>query len=342
MKNPNAGLRTFIIAEAGVNHNGKLSLAKQLIKAAKAAGADAVKFQTFRAQNLVTTMAAKADYQKKLTAQDQTQFTMLKELELSPRDHLVLFKFCRQHQILFLSTAFDQESSDLLDKLQMKIFKIPSGEITNLEFLKYIAYKGKPMILSTGMSTLQEVRQAVKSIFSTGNRRLTLLHCVTDYPAPFAQLNLKAIGTLQKAFGLPVGFSDHSDGILIAPVAVALGARVIEKHLTINCNLSGPDHRASVEPKEFKEMVENIRLVESALGNGKKVPAFCEASCRLAARKSLTAVRNIAKGEKILSSDIVIKRPGTGIFPMDIKKVIGRQAQKNIKADETLVWAKIK
>ncbi len=335
------GLRTFIIAEAGVNHNGKLALAKRLIKAAKSAGADAVKFQTFNAERLVTPTASKATYQKRLTLSGETQLAMLKKLELSPSDHKQLLACCRQNKILFLSTAFDEQSADLLDALGMKIFKIPSGEITNLEFLKYIAQKGKPVILSTGMSTLKEVELAVKSIFSTGNKRLTLLHCVSDYPAALDQLNLKAIETLQKTFCLPVGFSDHSAGILVAPVAVALGAVVIEKHLTLDHTLPGPDHQASVKPKEFKMMVENIRLVESALGNGKKVPALCEDDCRKIARRSLTAVRDMAKGEKFLSSDLVFKRPGTGILPMDIKKVVGRRAAKNILKDETLTWSKI-
>ncbi len=335
-------LKTFIIAEAGVNHNGKLALAKQLIKAAKSAGADAVKFQTFNAERLVTATASKATYQKKLTLPSETQLAMLKKLELSRSDHKQLLACCRENKILFLSTAFDEQSADLLDALGMKIFKIPSGEITNLEFLKYIAQKGKPMILSTGMSTLKEVELAVKSIFSAGNKRLTLLHCVSDYPAAFDQLNLKAIETLQKTFRLPVGFSDHSLGILMAPVAVALGAVVIEKHLTVDQTLPGPDHQASVKLQEFKMMVENIRLVESALGNGNKVPALCEDDCRKIARRSLTAVCDIAKGEKLLSSDIVLKRPGTGIFPADLKKVVGRQVLKNITKDETLTWAKIK
>lgn len=334
-------LKTFIIAEAGVNHNGKLALAKRLIKAAKSAGADAVKFQTFNAERLVTAKASKATYQKKLTLSGETQLAMLKKLELSRSDHKQLLACCRKNKILFLSTAFDEQSADLLDALGMKIFKIPSGEITNLEFLKYIAQKGNPMILSTGMSTLKEVELAVKSIFSTGNKSLTLLHCVSDYPAAFDQLNLKAIETLQKTFRLPVGFSDHSPGILMAPVAVALGAVVIEKHLTMDQTLPGPDHQASVKPQEFKMMVENIRLVESALGNGNKVPALCEDDCRKIARRSLTAVRDMAKGEKLLSSDIVLKRPGTGILPMDIKKVVGRRAAKNILKDETLTWSKI-
>ncbi len=334
--------KIFIIAEAGVNHNGKLSLAKRLIKAAKSAGADAVKFQTFDAARLVTANAMKADYQKKRTSKNPTQLSMLKELELSQSDHEHLLEYCRKNQILFLSTPFDEQSVDLLNDLEMEIFKIPSGEITNVEFLKYIARKGKPMILSTGMSTLEEVRQAVKSIFSTGNKRLTLLHCVSDYPAPFEQLNLKAIVTLQKTFCLPVGFSDHSQGILMAPIAAALGAVVIEKHLTLDRNLPGPDQRASAEPKEFKEMVKNVRLVEQALGNGLKTPAQCEIDCQRIARKSLTANCNIIKGAKILKSDISIKRPGTGILPSEIKKVIGRRARQNIAKDQTLTWAKIK
>lgn len=341
MKNGKAHTRTFIIAEAGVNHNGKLSLAKRLIEAAKDAGADAVKFQTFQARNLVTSKAAKADYQKQTTGCSESQLAMLAKLELSEADHSELIKHCRKQKILFLSTPFDESSVDLLARLGMKIFKIPSGEITNPGFLKYIARKGKPMILSTGMSDLDEVKQAVKSIFSTGNKQLTLLHCVTDYPAPFSQLNLKAIATLQKTFQVPVGFSDHSAGILMAPVAVAMGATVIEKHLTLDRNMPGPDHRASVEPLGFKQMVENIRSVEQALGNGEKVPAPCEAGCRRVARKSLTAGRFIARGEKIMGRDLVIKRPGTGITPADLDKVIGRRAAQNILMDDTLTWAKI-
>ena len=263
----------FIIAEAGVNHNGSLDLALSLIDAAKAAGADAVKFQTFRADNLATATAHKAAYQERSTSNEETQFQMLKRLELDAEAHHRLIEHCRVVGIQFLSSPFDIESADLLEQMDVSLYKIPSGEITNLPYLRHIGRKGKPVILSTGMSTLVEVEEGVQALRESGVKDITLLHCVTEYPAPFDEINLRAMHTLHTAFGLPVGYSDHTPGTEIAIAAVALGAVVIEKHFTLDRNLPGPDHAASLEPSELKQMVSAIRHVESALGDGIKVPA---------------------------------------------------------------------
>lgn len=334
--------KVFIIAEAGVNHNGRLALAKRLVDAAKRAGADAVKFQTFQAESLTTASAAKAGYQKRSVSDIETQRKMLKRLELDRAAHLALRKHCRKQGIMFMSTAFDEKSADLLAEMGMGIFKIPSGEITNLPFLKYVARKKKPLILSTGMATLVEVKEAVRTIFSTGNRNLTLLHCVTEYPAPVDVLNLKALLTLKKEFRLPVGLSDHSLGTLAAPIAVGLGAQVIEKHLTLDRRLPGPDHKASLEPKEFQEMVRNIRSTEQMLGDGRKKPSHNERKYIPLVRKSIVSARDIEKGQKITPADLVVKRPGTGIPPGDLRKVVGRKARRPIAADRLLEWRDLK
>src|ERR1700722_1193291 len=330
--------RVLIIAEAGVNHNGSIDLAVQLIDAAKASGADAVKFQTFRADRIATRSAEKANYQQRQAADGESQFEMLQRLELDAAAHRRLFDYCRKTAIQFLSSPFDIQSIDLLDTLEVPLLKIPSGEITNLPFLERIAAKGRPVILSTGMSTLGEVEEAVQVLRAGGVSEITLLHCVTEYPAPYAEINLRAMQTLKSAFGLPVGYSDHTPGIEIAIAAVALGAEVIEKHFTLDRSLPGPDHSASLEPKEFKQMVAAIRNVESALGDGIKKPALCELPNIPVARKSVVAVRALRAGQKLAAADLDIKRPGTGLSPKLLTALVGRTLRTNIEPDELILW----
>jgi N,N'-diacetyllegionaminate synthase len=329
---------TYIIAEAGVNHNGSVEIAKKLVEEAKKAGANAVKFQTFKADKLASRFAAKAEYQKVTTASDESQIDMIRKLELSESDHVELIDLCGKKKIDFLSSPFDEESADLLDQLGVPAFKIPSGEITNHPFLEHIARKKKPMILSTGMSSLEEVQEAVAVIFSTGNAALTLLHCVTEYPAPVEETNLRAMITMKETFGLPVGYSDHTPGIEVAVAAVALGAQVIEKHFTVDRTMPGPDHRASLEPAELREMVRAIRNVEKAMGNGKKGPARCEVKNMTVARKSIVALKPISAQEVISREKVGIKRPGNGIQPKDLEKIIGLKAKRNIGQDEVIAW----
>ena len=326
----------FIIAEAGVNHNGDIRLAQKLIEAAKAAGADAVKFQTFKAERLVTENAPKADYQKKTTLKNESQFSMLKKLELSFADHKVLFDTCRKKKIIFISSPFDQESADLLAALGVKILKIPSGEITNTPFLTYLAKKGQPLILSTGMSTLEEVKQAVSILSKAGKSRLALLHCVSQYPAPFNQVNLMAIPTLAKNFDVPIGFSDHTMGVEAAIGAVVLGARIIEKHLTLDRKMKGPDHKVSLTPDEFRYMVECIRHVEQALGNGIKKPAACERDTRRMVRKSIVAAVAIREGEKFSAGNLTVKRPGYGIAANRWSMILGTKAKRDFQENELI------
>jgi N,N'-diacetyllegionaminate synthase len=330
--------RVLIIAEAGVNHNGSIDLAVQLIDAAKASGADAVKFQTFRADRIATRSAEKATYQQRQAADGESQFEMLQRLELDAAAHRRLFDYCRKTAIQFLSSPFDIQSIDLLDTLEVPLLKIPSGEITNLPFLERIAAKGRPVILSTGMSTLGEVEEAVQVLRAGGVSEITLLHCVTEYPAPYAEINLRAMQTLKSAFGLPVGYSDHTPGIEIAIAAVALGAEVIEKHFTLDRSLPGPDHSASLEPKEFKQMVAAIRNVESALGDGIKKPALCELPNIPVARKSVVAARALRAGQKLAAADLDIKRPGTGLSPKLLTALVGRTLRTNIEPDELILW----
>lgn len=330
--------RIFIIAEAGVNHNGSLDLAMQLVDAAKASGADAVKFQTFRAELLATRSAHKAPYQERTTASAESQFEMLQRLELDAPAHLSLIAHCRKVGIQFLSSPFDMASADLLAKMDVPLFKVPSGEITNLPFLTHIASKKRPVILSTGMSTLEEVEEAVQVITTYGASRLTLLHCVTEYPAPYAEVNLRAMQTLRSAFGLPVGYSDHTPGIEIAIAAAALGAEVIEKHFTLDRSLPGPDHKASLEPAELQQMVEAVRHVESAMGTGIKVPAPCELSNISVARKSVVAARALPAGHKLTGGDLEIKRPGHGLAPKLLPVLIGRILRAELAKDELVRW----
>ncbi|MEK7857824.1 MAG: N-acetylneuraminate synthase [Elusimicrobiota bacterium] len=329
--------RCFVIAEAGVNHNGDLRAARRLVDAARRAGADAVKFQTFKAEKLATASAALAPYQKKRLG-GGAQLDMIRRLELSDGDHQRLFEHCAKAGILFLSTPFDEESADMLDRLGVDRFKLPSGELTNKALLRHVAGKGKPLILSTGMSTLAEVRRAVGWIFSRRRVPLTLLHCVTEYPAPADEVNLRAMDTLREAFGLPVGYSDHTLGVEIAVAAAARGAAVIEKHLTLDRRLPGPDQAASLEPEDFRAMVAAIRLVESALGDGVKRMAPCERRNRAAARRSLVAARDLPRGHRLEAKDLLAKRPGTGIPPAEAARLLGRRLRRALRRDGLLRW----
>lgn len=331
----------FIIAEAGVNHNGDINLAKKLIDVAQEAGADAVKFQTFRAEELVTETAEKAEYQKETTSPAESQFAMIKKLELTGRDFEELGAYAQRKGIIFLSSPFDNGSVDLVEKLGVPAFKVGSGEITNFPLLKHIARKKKPIILSTGMSTLSEVAEALEIIRNEGVAEIILLHCVSSYPTKMEDMNLKAMATLKQAFGLPVGLSDHTLGITIPIAAVALGACVIEKHFTLDKNLSGPDHKASLEPGELKEMVAAIRDVEKALGNGVKRPTMEEAENKKVVRRSITAKVDIAKGTVITEEMLAIKRPGTGLEAKSMNLIIGGRAKENIKSGETITFSKL-
>ena len=328
----------FIIAEAGVNHNGDLKMARQLVNVAAAAGADAVKFQTFKAERLVTTGAPKADYQVVTTGTDESQLDMLRRLELSDEDQKGLFKYCEEQGITCLSTPFDEISADFLDSLGVPAFKVPSGELTNLPLLAHIAAKGMPMIISTGMATLDEVELAVAVTRENGNDQLVLLHCVSCYPAKASDVNLRAIATMENAFSVPVGYSDHTVGIEVSLAAAALGACIIEKHVTMDRLLPGPDHHMSLEPTEFDAMVRGIRIVEQALGTGRKMPTVTEANVASVARKSLVAAVPIAAGS-ILTDDLIrIKRPGTVLPPSAKGNIIGRRARTDIPAGALLTF----
>jgi N-acetylneuraminate synthase len=350
----------YVIAEAGVNHNGLLTLALQLVDAAADAGADAVKFQTFRAEDLATAQAPKAAYQVKTTGSRESQLQMLKKLELSPTAHRALIARCERRGVDFISSPFDAASLRLLThRLRLKVLKIPSGEITNGPLLLQAARSGRRIILSTGMSVLAEIEAALGVLAfglvgsrqepsraqfaqayrsAAGQRRLrdrvVILHCVTDYPARFEDVNLRAMDTLRTAFGLPVGLSDHTQGIAMPIAAAARGARVIEKHLTLDHALPGPDHRASLEPGEFAAMVAGVRQVESALGDGLKRPTATELRNARTARKALVAARSIARGERYSSRNLTAKRAGGGRSPLDYWELIGKPAQRRLRKDE--------
>jgi N-acetylneuraminate synthase len=327
----------FIIAEAGVNHNGDIHLARRLVDAAVEAGADAVKFQTFVTEEIVTRTAEKADYQKENTGSTpESQFEMLKKLELSFDAFREIKRYCEYKGILFLSTPFDHTSVDFLDDLKISAFKIASGEVTNRSLLRHIALKRKPVILSTGMSSLKEVEQAVTILRAAHNQKIILLHCTSEYPARAEHINLRAMETLHDAFRVPVGLSDHSPGIEIALAAVAMGASVIEKHFTVNKDLAGPDHRASLEPHELKALVKGIRIVEKALGNGVKAPSGAEKKTRRIVRKSIVAAVDIKKGTRLQEDNLTTKRPGNGISPLRWNEVIGTKAVRDFKADELI------
>lgn len=332
-------MRTLIIAEAGVNHNGDIGLAKKLIAAAAAAGADLVKFQTFSAKNLVSSSAPKAEYQKKTTDSSESQLEMIQKLELSREDHTVLIEECEANGIGFFSTAFDFKSFDLLMELGcLAQIKIPSGELTNLPLLRYMSRSGKPLLLSTGMSNLGEIESAIEAIERAGTPRhlITILHCTTEYPTSMEDVNLRAMVAMKKAFGVNVGYSDHTPGIEIPIAAVALGATVIEKHFTLDRNLPGPDHKASLEPCELKEMVDSIRNIERALGDGIKRPCKSELRNRPIARKSIVASREIMAGELFTVHNLTTKRPGTGVSPMFWDYIIGTVARRAYATDENI------
>ena len=331
--------KVLIIAEAGVNHNGSLKLAKQLVDVAAAAGVDIVKFQTFRAENLVSEQAVQADYQKRnLGSSDQSQFSMLKKLELSQADHRILFEYCREKGVSFLSTAFDFESIDFLSTLNPEFWKIPSGEITNYPYLKRIAQFRKPVILSTGMSTLGEITAAMDVLeeFGLSRNQITVLHCNTEYPTPMCDVNLRAMQTIAAELKVNTGYSDHTVGIEIPVAAAALGATVIEKHFTLDRNLTGPDHKASLEPQELKAMVSAIRNVELALGDGVKRVSDSERKNKSIARKSIVAACPIKKGEFFSENNLTVKRPGDGISPMFWEQVLGKMAGKDFQADDLI------
>lgn len=330
--------RTLIIAEAGVNHNGDLDLARQLIDAAAMAGADLVKFQTFNANRQVTRGAKKADYQNKTTDSKESQHEMLRRLELSPEMHEELVAHCAKSNIGFFSTGFDNESIDLLLSLGQDHFKIPSGEITNLPYLHHVGRLCKAVILSTGMATLGDIEAAIAVLEQAGTLRadITVLHCTTEYPTPMAEVNLRAMQSIQAAFGVAVGYSDHTSGIEVAIAAVAMGAIVIEKHLTLDHHLPGPDHKASLEPDEFKAMVTAIRNIEAALGDGIKRLTPSELRNKPIARKSLVSNRPIKAGELFSAENVTAKRPGTGISPMRWDEIIGRRASRDYSADELI------
>lgn len=326
----------FVIAEAGVNHNGSLDLASRLVDAAAAAGADAVKFQTFRAEKIATLLAPKAEYQKRTTGASETQFEMLKKLELSPEDHRILAARCADRGLIFLSSPFDEDSADLLETLDVPAFKVPSGELTNLPFLRYLARKGRPLIISTGMATLAEVEAAVAAVTGAGCDALALLQCVSNYPASASDVNLRAMATMAAAFGVPVGYSDHSTGSEVSLAAVALGACIIEKHFTLDRSLPGPDHQASAEPAEFAALVSGIRTVEAALGDGDKRPADSERETSRVARRSLVAAETIPEGSRLTMEMVTARRPGTGLPADRIGELLGRKALGEVPAGTIL------
>jgi N,N'-diacetyllegionaminate synthase len=334
--------KIFIIAEAGVNHNGSVELAKRLVDEAVQAGADCVKFQTFSAERLASLNAEKASYQKENVKGAATQYEMLRSLELSLDDHRTLFSRCAERGIVFMSSPFDEESADLLEELGVGAFKIPSGEITNLEFVRHVALKKRPIILSTGMSTLAEVAEAVDTIRETENDQLWLLHCVTEYPAPVSEINLRAMVTLEHAFGFPTGYSDHTPGSEIAIAAAALGAQIIEKHFTLDRAMPGPDHKASLDPGELAIMIRAIRNVEKSLGSGIKAPAPCEVKNISIARKSLVTTRRVMAGEVLSLENVAVKRPGNGIQPKDLDKALGLRATRTIESDNIVRWSDLK
>ena len=329
-------MKTLIIAEAGVNHNGDIEIAKQLIKKAADAGADYIKFQTFITEENITISSPKADYQIKNTQNNESQFEMVKKLELSEKDHLVLLNECKKRGIKFFSTAFDLPSLKLILKFNPEYIKIPSGEITNLPFIREIAKYKKKIILSTGMSNMEEIRDALNVLENGSATEILILHCTTEYPAPISEVNLKAMKSIQKEFDKRVGYSDHTLGIEVPIAAVAMGASVIEKHFTLDRSMKGPDHAASLEPKELKIMIDSIRNIEKAMGNGIKSATSSEIKNKLIARKSITAKEKIKRGMKYSSKNITVKRPGSGISPMLWDEVIGKVAKRDYEIDDLI------
>lgn len=330
------GQPTFIIAEAGVNHNGSIILAKKLVDKAVQAGVDAVKFQTFKSEKLVTGYAAMAKYQKDNIGIENSQLDMLKKLELSYDEFIELKNYCDNKNIIFMSTPFDFESADFLDSIGVQAFKISSGDLTNIPLLEHIAEFEKPIILSSGMATLGDIEDAVISIRNKGLEEISVLHCTSNYPAQISSVNLKAMDTIKNSFKVVGGYSDHTEGITIPIAAAALGANIIEKHFTLDKTMEGPDHKASLNPEELNEMVQGIRKVELSLGNGIKMYNESEIDTMKAARKSIVAARNIKKNEIIKKEDLQYKRPGNGISPKYYRKIIGKKALKDIEVDEQM------
>lgn len=328
--------RVYIIAEAGVNHNGNINLAKRLVDAAKEAGADVVKFQTFQADNLASKYARKAGYQLHTTSEKETQKEMLKKLELTYDMHVELIRYCKEIGIDFLSTPFDLDSINLLESIGMKQYKIPSGEITNLPYLRKVGSLKKPVILSSGMSTMEEVKEAVKILKESGAADVSVLHCNTQYPTPMRDVNLNVMNSVRKEIGVRVGYSDHTEGIEVPIAAVALGAEIIEKHFTLDKTMEGPDHKASLEPDELKTMVIAIRNIEMAIGDAEKRPTISEKDNIAIVRKSIVARRCIEAGEIFSDDNITTKRPGTGISPMLWDRVIGTAAKRKYEEDELI------
>ncbi len=331
-------MSVFIIAEAGVNHNGSINLAKKLIDAASSSGADAIKFQTFKAKNLVTKNSEKANYQKVLTDQNETQYDMLKKCELNKETHLELIKYSKYKNIKFLSSPFDHESIELLNDVGLEIFKIPSGEITNLPYLKHVGKLNKKIILSTGMSNFDEVKNALAILINSGTKKnnITILHANTEYPTPIEDVNLRAMLTIGKELDVKFGYSDHTSGIEVGIAAVAIGARLIEKHITLDCNMEGPDHKASLEPSQFTEMVKAIRNIEKALGSNIKKPSKSEISNIKIVRKSIVAKTKIKKGDILNENNLTVKRPGKGLSPMKWDEIIGTKATQNYNEDDLI------
>jgi N,N'-diacetyllegionaminate synthase len=328
---------TVIIAEAGINHNGDIETAKKLIDTAALAGVDYVKFQTFKASKLVSSMAQKAAYQNANTKNiDESQLEMLQKLELSEADHYLLLDYCEQKKIKFLSTAFDLDSLDFLKKLGLKLFKIPSGEITNLPYLEKIAQIADEIIISTGMATMAEIGDAIAVLAKKSTAKITILHCNTEYPTPFSDVNLFAMNAIKNEFNVGVGYSDHTLGIEVPIAAVALGAIVIEKHFTLDRTLPGPDHAASLEPHELASMVMSIRNIEKALGSAIKEPSLSEKKNIIIARKSIHLSRSLEKGDLIKATDLIMLRPGDGISPMQLEKIIGKKVAKDLPAGRKL------
>ncbi|WP_455592375.1 N-acetylneuraminate synthase [Bacteroides sp.] len=335
-------MHTIIIAEAGVNHNGSMELAKKLVDVASDAGVDYVKFQTYQTEKLVSHLAKKASYQQRnLRDNDDSQYSMLKKLELSQEEHIELIEYCNSKNIKFFSTAFDMDSLHFLATLKLGLWKIPSGEITNYPYLKFVAEQKESVILSTGMSTLVEVEDAISVLTKYGTKReqITVLHCNTEYPTPMCDVNLKAMNTLGEKFGVSIGYSDHTQGIEVPVAAVTLGATIIEKHFTLDCQMDGPDHKASLEPKELKTMVTCIRHIEQALGCKDKLVSSSELKNKAVARKSIVAARDIEKGEVLSEDNLTVKRPGNGISPMQWESVIGTKACRSFSADDLIEMA---
>ena len=330
--------KILIIAEAGVNHNGEIEIAKKLVDSACDAGADVIKFQSFKSEKLVIKNAEKAPYQLKDKNREKSQFNMLKKLELTDHETIILKEYCKAKNIEFLSTAFDLESLKFLKNNGLNRYKIPSGEITNFPFLREIAKMNMPTIMSTGMANMKEIEEAIICLcdFGLDKNLLTILHCTTEYPAPFNEVNLKAMQTIKNTFGISVGYSDHTLGIEVSISAAALGAEIIEKHITLNRNINGPDHFASIEPDQFKKMVTSIRNIELALGNGIKSPTKSELLNKLVARKSIYAAVNISKGTPFDEKNIVSKRPEGGISPMKWEDLIGHKAKRDYLKDELI------